>query len=114
MSHYIFTPPAKAYDVPFTHDGLKEFLRKGRDKSQRKLGTTVRVEQGKYSMEVYLYDTWIADVHPDAVQISQYIDNFPRNATTWWVQKILTDNGINGYVGRVQGKYDVAGKLYKI
>lgn len=114
MGRYIFRSPKIARETPLTFEGLTAYVKAGRNGYSRMLGTTVEVidtERGGYI--VWLYVTPIATVRKDGtVHISEYIDAKPHQATTWWVQKVLSDNGIPGVVGRVNDKYPQAGKTY--
>jgi hypothetical protein len=114
MSGYIFTPPAKAYEMKLTYEGALEFLSKGKNEGYRKIGTTVEVTHWHAGqVTVRLYDTIIATILSNGtVAIAEQINSYPRQATTWWVQKVLADNKISGLVGRVAGKYPQAGKAY--
>lgn len=114
MSGYIFTPPAAAYDLKLTYDGIDEYIQKGRNEGFRKVGTTVELTHWHAGrINVILYGTIIATLLSNGtVAISEQIDSYPRQATTWWVQKVLSDNKIPGLVGRVKGKYPQAGKVY--
>lgn len=110
---YIFKMPAKAYDVPFTYAGLSEFVSKGKN-YYRKLGATLTVEHGYAGrITVKLYDTIIAEMLSNGhVHICEAINQHGSQATTAWIQKVLTDNKIPGYVAREKFKYWVAGKSY--
>lgn len=111
---YIFTPPAKAYEIDFTYEGLDAFIKAGRSESGRNIGTTVEVTHyyaGR--INVLLYGTIIATLLSNGtVAIPETINQYPRQATTWWVQKVLEHNKVGGLVGRVNGKYAQAGKAY--
>lgn len=111
---YIFTPPAKAYDVTFTYEGLDEFLKAGKREGYRKIGTTVEITHWYAGrIEVLLYGTIVATLLSNGtVAIPETINQYPRQATTWWVQRVLQDNKVGGFVGRVDGKYAQAGKAY--
>lgn len=109
---YQFRMPAAAYDIPFTFEGLEAFWN---GKGNANIGTTVEVTHYlKDTFAIRLYDTVIARIYKDGeVQISENINDYPRGATTAWVQKVLTDNNIGGMVGRTAGKYPQAGKTYQ-
>lgn len=111
---YIFTPPAAAYDVTFTAEGLQAFLEAGRSKSSRKIGKTVTVILAADVAQVWLYNTHIGSVYLDGskVWISPDIDAHGSQATTWWVQKLLQDNQVGGFVCRENGHYAVAGRTF--
>lgn len=110
---YIFTVPAKAYDVPFTYEGLTAFVNAGKSGWYRKLGTTLKVQFMVTGFAVVLYDTVIARVYEDRVEISDAVNNHGSQATTFWIQKVLADNGVGGIVGREKSKYSQAGKTFK-
>lgn len=114
MSGYIFTPPAAAYDMTLTYEGALEYIGKGRNEGYRKIGTTVEVTHWHAGqVTVRLYGTIIATILSNGtVAVSEAINSYPRLATTWWVQKVLSDNGVGGLVGRVKGEYPQAGKVY--
>jgi hypothetical protein len=112
---YIFKMPAVAYELKFTFEELEAYLQKGKAKFRRNVGTTVELYQPfKDTIQVKLYDTVIARIYRDGeVQISENINDYPRQATTEWVQKVISDNKIPGWVGRIKGKYSQAGKFYQ-
>jgi hypothetical protein len=112
---YIFKMPAVAYELPFTFEELESYLQKGKAKYSRNVGTTLEVVQPfTDTIQIKLYDTVIARIYRDGeVQISESINSFPRQATTAWVQKVLSDNKLPGLVGRVNGKYAQAGKFFQ-
>jgi hypothetical protein len=112
---YIFKMPAVAYELKFTFEELEAYLNKGRDKFRRNVGTTVELYQPfKDTIQVKLYDTVIARIYRDGeVQISENINDYPRQATTAWVQKVISDNGLPGWVSRENFKYAQAGKFYQ-
>lgn len=112
---YIFKMPAVAYELKFTFEELESYLQKGKAKFSRMVGSTLEVRQPfTDTIHVKLYDTVIARIYRDGeVQISENINSFPRQATTEWVQKVISDNGLPGLVGRVNHKYAVAGKFFK-
>ena len=112
---YIFTPPAKAFELNFTYDGIWDFITAGRNGWSRKVGTTITAEYaGRDAVAVRLYDTIIAYIWPDGtVRIPQNVNNFGSHATTWWLQKVLTDNSIPGFLGRENGTYWCAGQDYE-
>lgn len=114
---YIFTPPAVAYDVKFTFESMDEYIRRGRNKDSRKVGTTVTlIRDGLDDIAVWLYQTKIGSVARGGnrvVWISPEINSHGSQATTWWVQKIISDNKLPGYVAREKGAYAVAGKEYR-
>lgn len=111
---YIFNPPAKAFDVSFDYVNLTTFIREGKSDRSRKVGTTVTVERVDFQeLEVSLYNTVIATLYSDGtVFIHQEIDSQGSQATTWWVQKVLSDNKIPGLVGRDKGRYAQAGQTF--
>lgn len=115
---YIFTPPAVAYEVKFTPEGLQDFLTAGRNPGSRKIGKTVTVIRpllDRDEVQIWLYNTHIASVYLDnsRVWISPEINNHGSQATTWWVQKVLSDNRLPGFVCREKGVYAVAGRTYE-
>lgn len=109
---YQFRMPAAAYDIRFTFEGLERFYAS----NTAMIGTTVEITHNLQNVyNVKLYDTVIARIYSDGeVQISEAINDYPRGATTAWVQKVLTDNNIGGMVGRIDGKYPQAGKTYNV
>lgn len=115
---YIFTPPAVAYDVKLTPEGLQDFLAGGRNPGSRKIGKTVtiiRPLQDRDEVQIWLYNTHIASVYldgPSLLWISPEINNHGSQATTWWTQKAISDNKLPGYVAREKGAYAVAGRTY--
>jgi hypothetical protein len=111
---YIFTAPAKAYDVAFTYEGLQEFIKAGRSGWHRMIGTTLEVSNPYAGrIQIKLYDTIIGEVLSNGnVAVMEAINNHGSQATTWWVQKLLTDNKCGGFVYRDKGKYAVAGKAW--
>lgn len=111
---YIFKLPAVAYEVPFSFEGLSTFIEAGRTKHTRKLGTTVTVFRRDDKIEVWLYQTLIGTVSADEVWISPAIDSHGSQATTRWVQKLLNDNRVGGFVCRENGRYAVAGQRYPL
>lgn len=110
---YQFVMPAKAATIRFTFEGLEAFWN---GKGAPMIGTTVEITHNlKDSYNVKLYDTVIARIYKDGeVHICEAINDYPRGATTAWVQKVLTDNNIGGMVGRTNGKYAVAGQTYNV
>lgn len=110
---YIFTPPAVAYDLKFEFWALTEYINKGRGDRSRKVGTTITLIKGRDDIEVWLYQTKLGSVaRNNEVRISEAINSHGSQATTWWVQKMLTDNGHHGLVARENGRYAVAGKVF--
>lgn len=111
---YIFKMPAVAYELKFRFEELESYLQKGKAKYSRNVGTTLELVQPfKDTINVKLYDTVIARIYRDGeVQISDNVNSYPRQATTAWLQKVLSDNGIPGLVGRENGKYAQAGKWF--
>lgn len=117
---YIFTPPAAAGETPFTYAGMADYVKRGRSGSfrggrSRKVGKTVTLYlfEDPGSVEVWLYNTMIGTVADDGVVwISPAIDDHGSQATTWWVQKMLTDNGHDVFVARESGRYSVAGQMF--
>lgn len=114
--NYIFRAPKAADSVPFTYEGLTEFLSRAKAKDyHRKLGTTVEIRHdyaGRITVD--LYETRIAELLSNGrLMITEQINSYPAQATTFWVQKVLTDNGIRHWVARKDHKYDVAGKAYE-
>jgi hypothetical protein len=111
---YIFTPPAKAYDLSFTYEELDKFIKAGRSGATRMIGTTLEVSQwygGR--IQIKLYDTIIGEVLSNGnVAVMESINQHGSQATTWWVQKLLQDNRCGGFVCRENGKYAVAGTAY--
>lgn len=114
---YIFTPPKVAYQVSFNYVDLSNFIKQGRNNRyarSAKLGTTVTVEHVDFGViAIKLYDTVIAEVTDRSVYIPEDINNHGSQATTWWTQKVLSDNKLPGFVSREKGKYAVAGKMYQ-
>ncbi|UDL16710.1 hypothetical protein SEA_ATUIN_317 [Arthrobacter phage Atuin] len=115
MSGYIFKMPAVAYELPFTFESLESYLQKGKAKISRKVGETVEIRQPfKDTIQVKLYDTVIARIYRDGeLQISESVNEYPRLATTAWVQKVLSDNKVGGWVARKDFKYAQAGKFFQ-
>ena len=113
---YIFTAPAKAYDIPFTYAGITEYIDKGRGENSRMVGSTLELSRpARGVVVVRLYGTAIARLWDDGeVLIHERINQHGSQATTWWVQKVLQDNKVGGWVFREKGKYAVAGKTYNI
>lgn len=114
--NYIFKAPARSYDMKFTFDGLQDYVNKGRNETRRKLGTTLEIRAGFRSEKfsdvavVRLYDTDLAYVNRDgSVEILEAVNFHGSQATTYWLQKIISDNGAPGLVARVKGKYSQAG-----
>ena len=114
--NYIFRPPAKSYDLKLTFEGISEYVRKGRNDTRRMLGTTISLRSGFKSEAfsdvavVRLYDTDIAYVNRDgSIEILEAVNSHGSQATTYWIQKVLRDNGAPGLVGRVKGRYSQAG-----
>lgn len=112
---YIFTAPAKAYEIQFTYEGLDEFIKAGRSEGSRKIGTTVEIRHWwAGQIQIVLYNTIIGEVLSNGnVAVTEAINRHGSQATTWWVQKLLSDNKISGLVGRDNGTYAVAGKAWK-
>lgn len=112
---YIFTPPAKAYDVTFTYEGLDEFIKAGKNGIYRSIGTTIEIGHWAAGrITIKLYDTIIGEVLSNGnVAVMEAINDHGSQATTWWIQKLLSDNNISGLVGRDKGKYAVAGMAWK-
>lgn len=112
---YIFKFP-KAADFKFTFEGLTNYIERGRTIGERKVGTTVTVEQmfGP-SVLVRLYDTVIARVYSDgSVEIPEVINEYGSQATGNWVAKVLQDNGVGRPVYREGGEYvGVAGRTFR-
>lgn len=121
---YIFRPPARSRDLPFTFEKLSEYVGRGYNYTDgspsRKLGTTLnfivhRADRSRVPwVRVTLYGVNIAWIYQEMVTISEDINDYPRQATTHWVQKILTDNNIPGLVGRLDNEYAVAGKRFDL
>lgn len=106
---YIFRLPAKAREVDWSYNGLRAFLAAGRDKYQRKVGTTVTVEQGAFGMiRVRLYDTVIVYVAPDGMHIPSEINRHITHATREWLSLIT---GVNVYSENF--RYNVAGTIIR-
>lgn len=112
---YIFTPPAAAYELKFEFWELNSYINRGRGNDSRKVGTTVTLIKGSDDIEVWLYQTKIGSVARDGeVRISEAINAHGSQATTWWVQKMLADNGHNAFVARERGRYSVAGRTFAL
>jgi hypothetical protein len=111
---YIFTPPAKAYDIKFTYEELLKFVEAGRSGWHRMIGTTLEVSHAYAGrIQIRLYDTIIGELLSNGnVAVSEQINQYGSQATTWWVQKLLSDNKVGGIVARDKGTYRVAGKAY--
>jgi hypothetical protein len=114
MAGYIFRPPAAAADLKFTYEALAAFVQRGRSGSSRKLGSTLEITHhyaGQIS--VLLYGTKIAELLSNGtVAIPDHVNEYGSQATTYWLQKVLTDNRISGLVGRQHGRYSQAGQAY--
>lgn len=112
---YIFTPPAKAYDIPFTYEELDKFIKAGRSEGSRKIGTTVEIRHWwAGQIQIVLYNTIIGEVLSNGiVAVSEQINRHGSQATTWWVQKLLNDNKCGEFVARENFKYSVAGKAWQ-
>lgn len=112
---YIFTAPAKAYEVPFTYEGLDAFLKAGRgSEAVRMIGKTLEVSKWYAGrIQIKLYDTIIGEVLSNGtVAVMEAINYHGSQATTWWVSKLLQDNKCGEFVYREKGQYAVAGKAY--
>lgn len=113
---YIFRAPAASYDLKLTFEGISDYVRKGRSATRRKLGTTIELRAGlladafKDVAVVRLYDTDIAYVNRDgSIEILEAVNYHGSQATTYWIQKVISDNGAPGYVARERGQYRQAG-----
>jgi hypothetical protein len=113
---YIFKFPAKVYEMKLTFAGISEFIDKGHSANTRMLGTTVELARpARDKVRVQLYGTTIASLWDDGeVLIHERINQYGSQATTAWVQRILSDNNIGGLVARVDGRYAVAGQTFNI
>lgn len=114
--NYIFRPPARSYDEKLTFEGISDYIRKGRNKTRRMLGTTLELRAGFRSEHfadvavVRLYQTDIAYVNRDgSIEIMEAVNSHGSQATTYWLQKVLQDNGAPGLVARDKGTYYFAG-----
>lgn len=115
--NYIFRAPARSYDVKFTFEGISDYIRKGRSPFRRRmLGQTLELRFGARGSDsagvavVRLYDTDLAYLNRDgSIEILEAINYHGSQATTYWVQKVLSDNKAPGLVGRDKGKYRQAG-----
>ena len=102
---YIFRIPRNTPDLDYATLNTWMGLR-----GQRKIGATVTVvaldahasAMGEVpaSFEFWLYETLIARVYPDRVDFPGPDD--PHMATTEWIAKIVHDNAIGGWVGRIR------------
>lgn len=117
--NYIFKPPAQSYDIKFTFEGISEFIAKGRNETRRKLGSTLELRAGFRSEAfsdvavVRLYDTDLAYINRDgSIEVLEAVNRHGSQATTYWLQKILTDNHAPGLVARLKGKYAQAGRKW--
>lgn len=114
---YIFRPPARSYDVKFTFEGLQDYINRGRSGSFRMLGTTLELRTGfsneteePVSVVLRLYQTDIAYIRKGGiVEVMETVNFHGSQATTYWLQKAISDNGAPGLVGRENGKYRQAG-----
>lgn len=113
---YIFRPPARSYELKFNFAGLMEYVEKGRHDTRRRLGTTLEIRAGFRSEKfadvavVRLYDTDLAYINRDGtIEVLEAVNQHGSQATTYWLQKILQDNGAPGLVGREKGRYRQAG-----
>lgn len=112
--NYIFRPPASSYDIKFTFEGLKEYAERGKAGHFRMLGKTLTFTLYGDAIAATLYETVIAMIFADGrIEIPEAINQHGSQATTYWVQKILTDNKIPGYVARNKGRYPQAGKTFE-
>lgn len=112
---YIFKFP-QAADFTFNFEGLTNYIERGKTLGERKIGTTVTVEQTfGPSILVRLYDTVIARVYSDgSIEIPEIINEYGSQATASWVAKVLQDNGVGRPVYREKGKYTgVAGQTFR-
>jgi hypothetical protein len=81
-----------------SHDALAAYLD---SRDERKIGATVTVENYREGViDVRLYDTRIAQIGPNLVFFPGPDD--PHIATTYWLAKVVQDNGIGGNVFRVR------------
>lgn len=101
-----------------TYDGIAEYIEKGVDGRERKVGTTVQLEkhegEGGPFVDVMLYGTTIATIYPTGhLEVWGNVDRNPTHATTMWLQRVMDDNGVDITVSRIGGKYPVAGRVYK-
>lgn len=118
MSPYIFRPPS---NVPtMTFEGLWDYIEqsRGREKLSRKIGTTVTVEKvdttGGTAIAFLLYDVVLVTLYRSGhIEVAGRVDDRGSKATTWWLQRIFDDNRIDLHVGRIHGKYPVAGRVYE-
>lgn len=106
---YIFRLPAKAYDIDWSYEGLSAFIAGGRDKYQRKVGTTVIVYRDVFgTISVQLYDTKIAYVSADGIHVPRWVDKHITHATREWLSLIT---GV--HVMSEKFHYNVAGTIIK-
>ena len=106
---YIFRLPAKAYEITWTFAGLSEFLNGGRYLYQRRVGTTVMIEQRVFGLiAVKLYDTVIAYVSDEGIHVPKHVDNHITHATREWLSLIT---GV--HVMSEKFHYNVAGTIIK-
>lgn len=115
MTGYIFRPPAAAADLQFTYEALAAFVQRGRSGSSRHVGSTLEIcHHYAGQISVQLYGTIIAELLSNGyVAIPEQVNRYGSQATTYWLQKVLTDNRVPGYVARQQGKYSQAGQAYR-
>jgi hypothetical protein len=115
MAGYIFRPPAAAAELKFTYEALAAYVEHGRASGCRKLGSTLEIchlYAGQIS--VHLYGTIIAELLSNGyVAIPEHVNRYGSQATTYWLQKVLSDNRVPGLVGRQHGKYSQAGQAYR-
>lgn len=120
MGQYIFTPPAITRTTPFDFATLDAYIRKGRSLDgwfwARKIGTTLTmIRVNDTTIRVKLYATVIATLQSNGdVHISEEINDHQSHATTHWVQKVLSDNGFGGLVGRSNFAYPQAGQTFRV
>lgn len=109
MSNYIFTYPAGT--PPMTFEELSARLnavcnhyRNPRCTScTARIGTTITLRwhtADRSSLAVILYETTIAVLTSD--ETVRFPNDDPHRATSMWIEKIVQDNGIGQYVGRVR------------
>lgn len=97
MPEYIFRFPADTPPLTYADLDARCTRQNHADAGGGKIGTTVTLwrdvsDIGEPCVRFYLYDTELARIYPARVEFTEHGDR--HMATTYWLGRIVTDNGI--------------------
>lgn len=96
MNEYLFRIPKDCPEL--TYESLTAYLG---SRDERAIGATVTVESYREGViDLLLYGLRIAQIGPNILFFPGPDD--PHMATTYWISKIVADNAISGWVGRIR------------